>query len=108
MTVDPLCAGCGGWCCRVLRVETPTPDHVRWIEGRAIAMAADETGAYALVESKCRYLTDGGLCGIQERKPLFCQRPQPGGEMCRQVLRKFKPELLAKIPLDLSATGKQP
>jgi Fe-S-cluster containining protein len=84
-------------CCKVLRVETPTPDHVRWLEGRAVETSADETGAYAFVPCVCRHLTGDGKCGIQDSKPVFCALAPVGGEMCRQVLRKFRPDLLARL-----------
>ncbi len=104
--MNSLCVECQGMCCKVLRIDAPTPDHVRWLEGRTLALGADEWGQFAFVSCRCKHLSNLGTCTIQERKPWFCKVHEPGGKMCADVLRKLKPELLAKFLACHSADSK--
>lgn len=73
----------------MLRVETPTPQHKEWLDGRTLS----RTEGFVLVPCQCAHLTAEGLCGIEATKPEFCRTMEVGGQDCRTVVRLLRPAL---------------
>lgn len=86
--MNELCKQCRGACCMVLRVETPTAQHLDWLGGRT----AVDAKTFTLVNCRCRHLTDG-LCLIEANKPEFCATMEVGGADCKTVVRLLRPVL---------------
>ncbi len=91
--MNEQCAKCGGACCRVLVI--PARDHAEreWIEGRAIMM----TDSQAVIESRCRHLSEDGRCLVQDNKPLYCKLAEVNDAICKLCM-VAKGNALTKSP----------
>lgn len=81
LTADNKCSLCTrSICCNYLTQQIDTPrtkddfDHLLWQLAHQDAQAyKDEDGWYLLINNRCRFLLDGGGCGIYETRPAVCR-----------------------------------
>ena len=76
--MNPTCKACRGACCRWLLYPTRDEGTIAFL----VATRGIRTLDGVLVRSKCRHLTDDGLCSIQETKPMACRVFQVGCRLC--------------------------
>ena len=84
MTDNP-CIPCGGACCKsiIVNLTIQPGDDVEWMNARGTFEAP---GRWR-VETRCRHLTDAGLCGIYETRPISCKVYEVGGRDCLAARR---------------------
>ena len=76
--MNPTCRDCRGACCKWLLVATEYPPAVEFLaETRGKRVQGG-----VLVRSRCRHLTDDGLCSIQDTKPMACRVFAVGCRLC--------------------------
>ena len=81
ITPDNKCSFCkGSTCCTYFTQLIDTPrsmedfDILLWqISHRETQVYKDEDGWFLLVNTHCRHLQPGGLCGIYENRPQICR-----------------------------------
>ena len=77
---DHPCFECAQCCTYVaLEIDTPTTakeyDYVVWyLVHRGVSLFVDwEDDWYLKFETRCNHLTDQGLCGIYDDRPIICR-----------------------------------
>ena len=77
--MNPTCAECGGKCCKTLLMQNAvlTSYQREFVETRGKAV-----GEHALLDCRCKHLTDDGRCGIYEQRPQAGRDYEVGGEFC--------------------------
>lgn len=92
------CLQCSGACCESFEIPLSDldtdPSTERWIK---LHGTETEDGNLEL-ECRCTMLTDEGLCGIYETRPLTCRVYPAGGPDCLEAVRKRRtPEQYQRI-----------
>jgi len=94
------CVTCRGACCEEITIEINASNEfpkamAEWLEARGVATSKPNTFS---VPSRCPQLTDAGLCGCHDEKPLVCAMMAVGGEECLDAVRRRRtPEQYAEI-----------
>jgi Fe-S-cluster containining protein len=91
--INPACDACKGACCSTFTLPAPMGDHeaLAWIELRG-----RRDGRVIRFDLPCRHL-EGGMCGIQETKPLACRVYPVGGPECLAAIRAQRPQQAAQL-----------
>lgn len=67
----------------MLRVATPTKDHVDWIAGRVLGKPTGD--GHVFVPCLCAHLSLDNRCLVENVKPLFCKMHPVGEVECRTL-----------------------
>ncbi len=98
------CLECKGACCEWLGVHVPafaglggTVEFLR-ARGQVDEVSAALDPVFVVLECRCPKLTDEGLCGIYDTRPMVCVDFEPGCPDClRSVRARRTPEEYQRI-----------
>jgi Fe-S-cluster containining protein len=85
--INPLCARCGGSCCKILSFPVKRGDEDFWKARGAIL-----SGDHVHIPYRCPNLNKDGLCAVYANRPVACKQYRPGCRACLTAMKVVREE----------------
>ncbi len=90
--MNDLCKKCAGECCKYINIPLwDMPEDIEWMEARGYILENDGSLIWR-IPSRCKHLSDEGMCKIYDTRPQTCRDYEVEGGACNRA-REFAASL---------------